>query len=158
MRKTVIRSLGISAAAMSLVGLAYAAPSPPPGGPAPKRLVGTYTTTLTRADVAKASNPAHVPGLKWELVIVNDRYLSYPHALGLRPAGQGGDTVPFGVQGGRIQLQCLVEGGAAPGYGTYSWSLTGKTLHLRLVREPCKERDLRNRIAILTSRPWRKIA
>lgn len=150
------RALTIAVAAIALAGVAAASPPRPPGGPAPRRLLGTYRVTLTRADVAKAANPAHVPGYRWELVIVNDSYLGYPHALGLRPAGQGGDTVPFGVQGNRIYLQCLVEGEAAPGYGTYAWSLRGKTLRLRLVHEPCKEPDLRNRIVILTSHPFLK--
>jgi len=152
------RALVIPVAAILLVGVAAAASPRPPGGAAPQRLLGTYRTTLTRADVARAANPAHLGSLRWELVIVNDGYLSYPHALGVRPAGEGGDTVPFGVRADKINLQCLVEGRPAPGYGTYAWSLTGKTLRLRLVREPCKESDLRNRIVILTSRPWRKVA
>jgi hypothetical protein len=92
----------------------------------------------------------------WELVVVNTRYLTYPRALGLRPAGEGGDTVPFGVRGDKLYLQCLVAGAPARGYGTYRWTVTGKTLMLRLVAEPCRERDLRNRITILTSRLWRK--
>lgn len=129
----------------------------PPGGPAPKQLVGTWKTTLTRADIARAANPAHMPTTRnWELVIVNSRYLKYPRALGLRPAGEGGDTVPFAVHAHRLYLQCLVQGAPSKGYGIYAWSVRGKTLRLRLVKEPCRERDLRNRIAILTSEPWKK--
>ncbi len=149
--------LAISLALTASVGLAAAGPRVPPGGRAPKALVGTYRTTLTRADVAKAAVPAHVPTYKWELVIVNAPYLKYPLALGLRPVGQGGDTVPFGVQGNRINLQCLVAGRPAAGFGTYAFTVRGKTLTLRLLHEPCKERDLRNRIAILTSRPWKRV-
>jgi hypothetical protein len=132
-------------------------PRQPPGGPAPKTLLGIYRTTLTRADVAKAAYPTHIPTVGWELVVVNSGYLQYPRALGLRPVGQGGDTVPFGVQGNRINLQCLVEGTPAPGFGSYAFSVQGKTLRLRLLHEPCKERDLRNRIAIFTSEPWHKV-
>lgn len=142
------------------VALAAAPPVVPPGGPSPKPLVGTWRTTLTAADVARASNPAHMPaGRTWELVFVNEPYLKWPRALGLRPAGEGGDTVPFGFKGNRLYIECLVggSGAAAPGHGTYAWSLSGTSLRFRLVSEPCKDRDLRNRIAILTSRPWRKV-
>lgn len=142
------------------VALALSGPPPPPGGAAPPSLVGTYRTTLTRADVAKASNPAHLPAQRtWELVIVNDPYVGYPRALGLRPAGSGGDTVPFGVRGKRLNLQCLAgdAGAVVRGFGTYAWSRRGKTLRLRKLSEPCKDRDLRNRIAILTSEPWKKV-
>jgi hypothetical protein len=152
-----LRVLGPAFAAAALVGSAAGAGVSIPGGPAPKALVGTYRTTLSRADLAKAANPAHIPTFKWDLVIINSPYLHYPRALGLRPTGQGGDTVPFGVKGNRIYLQCLVEGAPAPGFGTYAFTLRGKSLRLRLLREPCKERDLRNRIAILTSKPWVKV-
>jgi hypothetical protein len=153
-RLTIALGIGLLLTA-SLAGAA--GPSAPPGGPAPKALVGTYRTTLTRADIARAAVPAHVPTFKWDLVIVNAPYLKYKLALGFRPTGQGGDTVPFGVQGNRLNLQCLVDGRPAPGFGTYAFTLRGKTLTFRLVRERCKEPDLRNRIVILTSRPWKRI-
>ena len=56
-------------------------------------------------------------------------------------------------------MQCLAGdlGLPAPGYGTYSWSIKGKTLTMKLVNKPCKDRGLRNRIAILTSEPWKKV-
>jgi hypothetical protein len=132
----------------------------PPGGPAPTWLIGTWRTTLTRADVAGASSPAHMPAQRtWELVLSNDRYLKWPRALGLRPAGQGGDVAPFGFEGSRLYVECLAgdQGTVASGHGTYAWSLHGKALRFRLVSEPCTNRDLRNRIAILTSEPWTKV-
>lgn len=150
--------LGLLLSGSASLAVAGSNPVPPPGGSAPRALIGTYRATLTRADVAAASNPAHLPTQRtWELVIVNSPYVGYPRALGLRPAGEGGDTVPFGVRGKRIYLQCLIDGSAAPGFGTYAWSLRGKTLRLKLVREPCQERDLRNRIAVLTSETWKKL-
>jgi hypothetical protein len=140
------------------VALAGAKAVSPPGGPAPKALVGTWRTTLTRADIARASNPAHMTAA-WELVLVNGRYLKWPRALGLRPAGQGGDTVPFGFERNRVYIECLAGGAGTvvAGHGTYAWSLRGRTLRFRLVSEPCKDRDLRNRIVILTSRPWTRV-
>jgi hypothetical protein len=150
-------ALAVGLALTATVALAASKLAAPPGGPAPRTLLGTYRTTLTRADVAKAVVPDHVPTFKWELAVVNSGYLKYRRALGLRPFGQGGDTVPFGVRGNRIYMQCLVNGAPATGFGTYSFSIHGKTLRLHLVHEPCKEPDLRNRIAILTSRPWQKV-
>jgi hypothetical protein len=130
----------------------------PPGGPAPKSLVGTWRTTLTRTDIAKAAYPAHMT-TSWELVLVNGRYLAWPRALGLRPAGEGGDTVPFGFKANHLYVACLAggDGHVVSGYGTYAWSLSGRTLRFRLVSEPCKDRDLRNRIVILTSRSWTRV-
>lgn len=142
------------------VALAAAKPAVPPGGPAPKPLVGTWRTTLTRADIARASNPAHMPAQgTWELVLANGPYLKWSRALGLRPAGEGGDTVPFGFSGNRLFIQCLAggEGSVVSGHGTYAWSLRDKALRFKLVAEPCKDRDLRNRIVILTSRAWTKV-
>jgi len=133
----------------------------PPGGPAPKPLLGTWRTTLTRADIARASNPAHMPAqMTWELVLANGKYMAWPRALGLRPAGQGGDTAPFGFSGSRLFIQCLGgdQGSAVPGHGTYAWSLRDKSLRFKLVSEPCKDRDLRNRIVILTSQRWTRVS
>lgn len=154
----IVTALATCLALTATVAAAASRIAAPPGGPAPASLVGTYRTTLTRADLAKAANPAHVPTFKWDLIVVNSGYLNYPRALGLRPFGQGGDTVPFGVRGNRLYLQCLDRSGApAPGFATYAFSLSGKTLKFRLVHEPCKDRDTRNRIAILTSEPWNKL-
>jgi hypothetical protein len=150
--------LGLALAGSTGIALAGANPVIPPGGPAPKTLVGTWRTTLTRADIAGASNPAHMTST-WELVLVNGRYLGWPRALGLRPAGQGGDTVPFGFKANHLYVSCLAggQGRVVSGYGTYAWVLRGGSLRFRLVSEPCKDRDLRNRIVILTSRPWTQV-
>jgi hypothetical protein len=156
------RALFIGTVLIGSTGAALAAATPfiPPGGPAPKPLAGTWRTTLTRADVARASNPAHLPAHgMWELVLANGRYLKWPRALGLRPAGEGGDTVPFGFRGNRLYVECLAgdQGSVVAGHGTYSWSLRGQALRFKLVSEPCKDRDLRNRIVILTSQRWTKV-
>jgi hypothetical protein len=84
--------LAVGLALTATVALAASKLAAPPSGPAPRTLLGTYRTTLTRADVAKAAVPDHVPTFKWELAVVNSGYLKYPRALGLRPFGQGGDT------------------------------------------------------------------
>jgi hypothetical protein len=165
MRHITVRRRATAVIALALicstaVALAAATPRGVPGGPAPRRLVGTWRTTLTRANVAGASNPGHMPSQRtWELVVANGRYLNWPRALGLRPMGQGGDTVPFGFHGQRLYIACLAgdQATVASGHATYAWSLKGQRLRFRLVSEPCKDRDLRNRIAILTSQHWTRV-
>lgn len=125
-----------------------------PGGNAPRPLVGTWQTTLTTADVAKIKDPHRT----WQLVIVNGRYLTYPRALGFRPKGSGGDTVPFGATANRLYLSCLTDGVPTKGYGTYAWTITTKTLRFKLVSEPCRDPILRDRIVILTKETWRKVS
>jgi len=130
--------------------------TPPPGGPAPKALLGTWKVTLTKADQTKAALPAFMFS-NWVLVVSNAKYLTYPRALSLRPPPHGGNAAPFGVKGNRIFIQCLGRAATVtPGYGTYTWSVTGKTLKFRRVSEPCKDLIRRNYIAILTSEPWKK--
>jgi hypothetical protein len=137
---------------------AAVAVAPAPGGPAPKSLLGTWTTNLTRADEARSAAPTHWPNQsRWQLVIVNAGDGVNPRALGLRPKGEGGDSFGFGIQGARLFLKCL-DGNGIPtgGYGTYTWRLQQGALRLALVKEPCRDKDLRNRITVLTSHPWRK--
>ncbi len=149
----VLTVIACAVAAAADAGVAFA-----PGGPAPKALTGTWTTTLTRADEARSAAPDHWPNQsRWELVIVNAGDGVNPRALGLRPKGEGGDSLGFGVTGNRLFLKCL-DGNGIPtaGYGTYAWKLDKGLLRLSLVKEPCKNKDLRNRITVLTSHPWRK--
>jgi hypothetical protein len=154
-----VRRLPLLCVVALLPATAFAArlASPGPGGPAPKALRGTWHTTLTKADQDTAAIPAHVAA-RWTLVIVNGKYLTYARALGLRPTGQGGDTVPFGVKGHRIYLSCL-DSNAAPssGFGTYSWSVSGGALRFRVVNDRCTNPDRRNYVAILTSEAWHRI-
>jgi hypothetical protein len=137
---------------LAVPAVATASTAALPGGAAPRALVGTWQTTLSAADAAHIRDPNRT----WQLVVVNGRYLTYPRALGLRPKGSGGDTVPFGATGGRLYLSCLTDGVPSKGYGTYSWTVAGKTLRFKLVSEPCRDPILRDRIVILTKGSWRK--
>jgi hypothetical protein len=147
----VLLALGLVPAA----ALAARTVAGPPGGAAPKALVGTWRTTLDQADIQKlAAQETHKT---WELVIINGKYLSYARALGLRPAGVKGDTVPFAVSGHKLLVSCLNDDGlVAKGYGVYSWAVSGKTLRVKLLKEPCRDRILRDRIVILTSHSWHR--
>jgi hypothetical protein len=152
------RLILVGLAALLAAAAAAGAVSPVPGGPAPKQLLGTWRTTLTRADELRSADPAHWPNEQtWELVIVNSSTGVDIRALGLRPRGEGGDSMGFGVSGNRLFVRCLdVNAIPTAGYGTYAWSLTNGKLRLRLVKEPCRDPLLRNRITILTRHAWKK--
>jgi hypothetical protein len=138
------------------VALAARTAAGPPGTAAPKSLVGVWRTTLDQKDLERLKAPGE-NHRTWELVILNGKYLAYPRALGLRPVGVKGDTVPFAVSGNRLLVSCLNDLGiATKGYGVYRFAVTGKTLQLTLVKEPCSDTILRDRIVILTSHPWRR--
>jgi hypothetical protein len=148
------RIAGLAALIVAVPALAAGVVAGPPGADAPRSLTGTWRATLSRETVHKETLPdAHTT---WELVIVNGKYLSFKRALGLRPAGEGGDTIPFGVTGNRLYLTCLVDGAVAKGYDTYSWSSSGKALRLKLVKKTCREK-LNDTILILTSQSWKRV-
>jgi hypothetical protein len=148
-----IRIAGLVALFVAAPALAAGIAAGPPGKAAPKSLTGTWRATLSTQTLYKQTLPdSHKT---WELVIVNGKYLSYPRALGLRPVGRGGDTIPFGVAGKHLYLTCLVEGEATTGYDTYSWSKSGTALRIKLVKRTCREK-LNDTILILTSQPWRR--
>ncbi len=146
--------------ATAATALAASAPTRPPGGPAPKALIGTWHTTLTPADVAKAPLPSHMPlTRKWFLVILNTGSGTYPRVLGLRPAGEGGPSIPFGVQRNLIHLECLGSNELPiRGQDTFAWSAKAGALRLRLVRAGCRDGDDRNNAVVLTSELWRRSA
>ena len=145
-------------AAVSLAG-ARSGAAPPPGGAAPKQLVGTFTTKLTRADQLRWPKDAlFIAEPRWTLVIANSGSGASPRVLGLRPTKSGGPSIPFGVAGSRIYLRCLSDDGfPIRGHSTYTWSLVGRTLRFVLVSQPCKSPDDRSQVVVLTSEPWHKI-
>ena len=53
---------------------------------------------------------------RWHLVIANTGVSSSPRVLGLRPVGPlyTGPSIPFGVQGRLIHLECLDNGPGLP--------------------------------------------
>jgi hypothetical protein len=134
----------------------------PPGGPAPKALIGNWRTVLTAADVKKAPvqrlMPVGTP--PWHLIILNTGVGNSPRVLGLRPGDESGPSIPFGVQGRLIHLECLSSGAGLPiaGHDTFSWSVRGGALRFKVVALHCKNPDDRNRAVVLTSEPWRRSA
>jgi hypothetical protein len=127
----------------------------PPGGPAPKPLIGVWKVQITPAELHKLEYPGSKRG--WQINFINGKYDKYARALGFGPANERSDAVPYGVTGSKVYLSCLNEEGAPiAGYATYSWTVAGGSLRFKLVKEPCKNALLRDRIVILTGHPWHR--
>lgn len=132
-----------------------AATAGPPGGAAPKALVGIWKTQITQAELQKLE----APGSKrnFQINFINGAYLKYARALGFGPTGEKNDAVPYGVTGNKLYLSCLDDNGSPiAGYATYAWTVSGASLRFKLVSEPCKNAFLRDRILILTAHPWHR--
>jgi hypothetical protein len=157
---------GIALALTATAALAGPEARFPPGGPAPKALVGTWKTVLTPADAAKAPFQRFMPSadrrgktLPWYLIILNTGVGKTPRVLGLRPGDESGPSIPFAVQGHLIHLECLDANAGLPiaGHDTFRWSLSGGTLRLKVVRLHCKNPDDGNRAVVLVSEPWKRV-
>jgi hypothetical protein len=134
-----------------------AATKPTPSGPAPPSLVGTYTTTLTKADLAR--NRARELGgpPKWELTIANTGGSGSGHALTLKSKSAGAlESSDFGVSADRIVLkreECAAGGTEHFYDNEYRITRKGRTLRFRRVRNSCPDRVAET---ILTSELWTK--
>jgi hypothetical protein len=128
-----------------------------PSGPAPASLVGTYTATLTKRDLASNRAPELAVSPKWQLTIANTGGSGSGHVLTLKNKTAGALEAPdFGVSGNRILLrheECAA-GGAEHFYDNeYRVSQTGKTLRFTKVRNSCPDRVAET---VLTSEAWTK--
>jgi hypothetical protein len=150
-------SIGLAVALVTLAFVTAATSSGvlPPGGPAPKQLVGKYTATLS----GEALRRVHISASQnhWLLTIQNKGISPAPRVLDLFPVGSGGPSIAFGVSGNHIYLGCLNDQGLfMRGHSTYMWSVNGRTLTFKLVRQPCTSSDDRTQPTVLTSQPWHK--
>jgi hypothetical protein len=124
------------------------------GGPAPALLAGTFTTTITRRDIANAPNPGEMPLGSWTLVIGNTGGTNNGRALALGPGDSGRDAYRFGVNGNRLTIGCDDDQGLpSAGSETFRWSVRGRTLLLKAVTPWCKHGGSDNE-AVLSSHPW----
>jgi hypothetical protein len=124
------------------------------GGAAPTALVGTFKTTLTRRDVARAPIPNELPLGPWTLVIGNSAGPGHTRALGVGNGDYDRVVYRLGVNGNRVLLGCNNDQGLpSDGSETYIWSLRGERLTLKPVSPACKHGDPNNQL-ILTSHPW----
>jgi hypothetical protein len=126
------------------------------GGPAPERLVGTFKTSLSRRDAARAPKPNELPIGPWTLVIGNSGGPNNSRALGMGNGDTNRVVYRFGVKGNVLSVGCNDDLGLpAAGSQSYSWSIHERALTLNRASGACQGGD-RNAQVILTSHPWTK--
>jgi hypothetical protein len=103
-------ALIITAAVAVSVAAVAAWAAGPPGGAAPKPLVGRYQVKFTVDEFRKAPLARLLPNEDFveELVILNALPGS-PQGIGLHDLDGGSPTIPFGVKGNVINLSCIGE-------------------------------------------------
>ncbi|MEA2440890.1 MAG: hypothetical protein QOH76_2314 [Thermoleophilaceae bacterium] len=125
------------------------------GGPAPASLLGTYTTTLTKRDLARNGAAELQESPEWELVVANTGGSGSGRILTLKNKTAGALEAPdFSVSGDRIVLtkeECAAGGSPHFYDNEYSFKQAGKTLRFTKVRNSCSDRVAET---ILTSEPW----
>jgi hypothetical protein len=128
---------------------------PPKPGPIPRRLVGTWTTTLKRGDIPrhfKLRNP-------FELRIAPNGGVDGAPSFTLADARETieGEVSTPAFSHGTVTLRregCLVQGVGFRFYdNVYRYTLSGDRLTFAVVRNACKDRFAER---ILTSRPFRR--
>jgi hypothetical protein len=136
-------------------------PATPPGGPAPKSLVGRYHAKFSLDDFRKAPLPRPLPNKAWveELVILNSLPGS-PQGIGLHDLDGGSPTIPFGVKGNVLYLSCISENEKPLRLtASYRWKLQRNVLTLVKIKDPCGvSRYGKNQAYILTKHVWQKVA
>jgi hypothetical protein len=126
------------------------------GGQAPAALVGTFTTTITRRDAARAPKRDELPIGPWTLVIGNRGGPGNGRALGVGNGDTDRVVYRFGVSGNRLSIGCNDDQGLpASGAQAYTWSVRRRTLRLQAASPPCRRGDPNNQL-ILTAHPWVK--
>ena len=132
----------------------------PPGGPAPKSLVGRYQAKFTLDEFRAAPLAKFLPNEDTieELAILNASPGS-PQGIGQHDLGGGSPTIPFGVMGNVIYLACIGENEKpTSAVASYRWKLQGKLLTLTKINDPCRGSNGANQAYILTKHVWRKVA
>jgi hypothetical protein len=137
MSRTHISTIGVVAVlAVAAAGSAIASST---AVPAP--LLGTWGKTMSAGTWARYHVPGEPPG-HFALVVGPDGITRMYY--GLDPTQTRKVIFPFttmktGVSGGSVTFGPTTDG-ACPGSATYTWSASGKTLSLRLVKDDCDAR------------------
>jgi hypothetical protein len=129
----VVKLLLLSAVGVALVVVAAAAAAPPP-----EELLGTWTRTVSAADVNRAHSTRIIPGTKWTLVIGR-------HTSSVRSSGGKtfkGTIVPTSATLVNIELGAKTN--------LYGWRRAGKTVIFTLNHDPNPDR-----VAILVG-TWKR--
>jgi hypothetical protein len=120
----------------------------------PAELLGTYTTTLQKADIP-ANAPPELGELTWTLRIGDKGGPNGGPFLAIDSPTHGNLEAPsLRVDGDRLLLlheECAAGGTEQFYDNTYGWKLTGTQLSISTVSNQCADHVAET---ILTSRPW----
>src|SRR5205085_7133859 len=118
-------------------------------------LVGTYTTTLTKRDLARNHAPELQAGPDWKLTIGNSGGSGSGRVLAIANVKAGALEAPdFAVTGDRIVTkheECAAGGNTHFYDNEYRFAQRGKTLRFTKVRNSCGDRVAET---LLTAEPW----
>jgi hypothetical protein len=149
---------GSESSAPTVTGVGGTASSATTGGAIPPELLGTWTTSLKKADL-----PADVPpelanaATKWRLEIAETGGTDNGPVLSIVNPDLGqleGPTLE--VAGDRLKLlqeECAAGGDIQFFDNEYSYEVQGDTLTINVVTNQCADRVAET---ILTSEPWNK--
>lgn len=129
-------------------------------GLAPDELVGTFTTTLEKSDLAADPPPELADGgPSWVIRIGNEGGPGDGPFLAIDSAKEGFGNLEapaLRVEGDRLMLvdeECAAGGETMFYDNEYRWELSGRTLTITTIKNQCSDRVAET---ILTSRPWAK--
>jgi hypothetical protein len=118
--------------------------------------VGTFKTTLSRADLARAPQPGEMSAGSWTLVIGNRGGPGNERALAIGPGDTDRAVYRFGIHGNRLSIGCTDNHGLpTSGSQTYLWSIHERALTLTPASAKCKQGDPDTQL-ILTRHTWTK--
>jgi hypothetical protein len=167
-----MRSLPGLALAVSILALAGCGddPSPKPAtsagsaktpAPPPAELLGTYATTLRKADVPAGAPPELADQRAWLVKITRNGVDDGPSLAILRPPSDTLEVSKLSVSAGTLTLsneECAPSdpsGTETFVTSTYRWKLEGRKLRLTTVKAGCPDKVAQT---ILTSEPWKKLS
>ena len=149
---------GSESSAPTVTGVGGTASSATSGGAIPPELLGTWTTSLKKADL-----PADVPpelanaATKWQLEIAETGGTDNGPVLSIVNPDLGQLEGPaLEVSGDRLRLvqeECAAGGDTQFFDNEYSYEVQGDTLTINVVTNQCADRVAET---ILTSEPWSK--
>ncbi len=131
-----------------------------PGGPPPAELLGTYTTTLKRADVPASAPPELKSQRAWLMRITKDGGSGNAPSLAIiRPPSDPLEASILSVSADTLTLskeECAPSdpsGQYTLVTSAYRWKLDGTSLRLTTLKKGCPDKVAQT---ILTSHPWKK--
>jgi hypothetical protein len=131
-----------------------------PGGPPPAQLLGTYATTLKRADVPAGPPPELKSQRAWLMKITKDGGPGNAPSLAIiRPPSDPLEAATLSVSADTLTLSKEECAPSDPSgqytfvTSAYRWTLDGTSLRLTTLKKGCPDKVAQT---ILTSHPWKK--